>query len=129
MMTSQMGELLKENAPMTFQFKIQTMAMAYEELASGKEGFRVAMGNFMNAFFLYDVGGRQRLIDDPIQLPECPTQEQRGWAAFCAGAAEYLASHYDLRCPAWARDPRYSMPDPWYIVPNSSQAMRQDFQE
>ena len=120
---------LRDNVLMTFEFKTQTLAMAYEELASGKEGFRVAVGNFMNAFFLFDVGGRQHLIDDPIRLPENPTQEQRGWAAFCAGAAEYLASRYDLLCPAWAHDPRYSMAEPWYIVPNASQAMRQDFRE
>ncbi len=29
---------------MTFQFKIQTLAMVYNELASGKEGFRVSRG-------------------------------------------------------------------------------------
>lgn len=113
---------------MTARLKIQTLAMAYQELASGKEGFRVAVGNFTNAFFLYSIDSRQSLIDDPIQMPEHPTKKQRGWAAFCAGAAEYLAECYDLQCPAWAHDPVYHMLEPWYIIANANQAMREDFQ-
>jgi hypothetical protein len=116
-----------EDATMMSRLKIQTLATAYNELASGKAGFRVAMGNFMNAFFLYYTDKRQSLINDPIHMPKNPTQEQRGWAAFCAASAQYLAERYELQCPLWALDPAYYMPEPWYIIPNANQAMREDF--
>ncbi len=111
------------------RLKTQTLAMAYEELASGRAEFRVAVGNFMNAFFLYQIDNRQALLDDPIQVPENPTVEQLGWAAFCAGAAEYLAERYGLQCPAWALEPVYSMPEPWCVVAGAHETLRAHFEK
>jgi hypothetical protein len=108
------GAAIFEDCAMTVVFEKQTLALVYAQLASSAEVDRTALGDFVDDFFKYYVGERQSLLDDPIQMPVHPTEDQRGWAAFCAGAAEYLSERYHLNCPAWAHDLVYFLPQPWY---------------
>jgi hypothetical protein len=65
--------------------EIQTLARAYNQLCEG-EGFRIAIGNFMNEFFLYNTRQRHAMLQEM-------NPEER---------AAYIAE-YNARVPVWMR--------------------------
>jgi len=67
------------------QYQSQSLASACHDLTVG-ETFRAAIGEFMNALFLYDTDRRQEALDEPLQVPETSTEVERRWATSCAGA-------------------------------------------
>lgn len=105
-------------------FEVQTLAQTYQLLVEEEE-FRVAVGNFMNAFFLYHVRQRQMLLDEPLPLIAATEQAKR-YAAFCAGAAEYLAKRYKLRVPEWTKEVA-PLDTAWCVIP-ASDALLAEFQ-
>jgi hypothetical protein len=59
---------------------------------------------------------RPQLLEESIEVPEYCSSEQFQWAVFCAASVEYLCTKYDIPCPEWALDPRYSLESPWYYA-------------
>ncbi len=59
---------------------------------------------------------RPELVGESIEVPENCSPEQFQWAVFCAASVEYLCKKYDIPCPEWALNPRYSLEDPWYYA-------------
>ena len=94
--------------------ELRTMQWVYQMICLGEDPW-TALSGFTHDFFRWRlVPSRQKLLDNPIDVPGQPTPEQIQWAAFCAAAVEYLAPRYDLVCPEWAQDPCYILPEPWY---------------
>ncbi len=106
-------------------FERQTLAKTYRLLIEGEE-FRVAIGNFMNSFFLYHTRSRKNLLSEPILLTDTSTEQERQWAAFCASAAEYLAERYDVSCPSWVQHIA-SLPTEWCVLSSPTPEMLADF--
>lgn len=99
--------------PMVVGDPLHTLARAYQEICAGEEPW-VALGNFLNEWFVYAVKHRAELVAEPPGQLENPTIEQQRWSSFIAASAEYLCQQYNILCPAWVYDNRYQLEVPWY---------------
>ena len=102
----------KQKAP---RVALQTIRRSYAEILTGEDPW-LPLGNFTHQFFGSYKHFRTELLQDPIELPKDPTPEQLQWAVFCAASVEYLAVRYELQCPEWALDTRYTLENPWYYA-------------
>ncbi|GCE48316.1 hypothetical protein EI42_05218 [Thermosporothrix hazakensis] len=94
-------------------YQKQTMKRAFAEICQGVDPW-IALGNFMNEWFVYSVDDRSQLVSELIHLPEQATPSQLQWAAFCAASVEYLCQKYNVPCPAWPQTLNFKLPIPWY---------------
>lgn len=113
--------------PTTFG-TIQTMSRAYQQISAGEEPW-IALGNFRNAWFGYAKDIRANLVNEPPAELEQDTEHIRRWRAFCAASVEFLCDRYEVPCPAWVHDPRYTLETPWWHTEHlSSLSIRERLQ-
>jgi hypothetical protein len=90
----------------------QTMKLSFEQICQGQDPW-VPLGNFMNDWYAYHADERERLVRDslPVDYPV----EFQCWAAFCAASVRWFCATYEVLCPSWVNNPRYVLPEPWYM--------------
>lgn len=103
--------------PMRLQDPLQTMARAYEDICAGEDPW-VALGNFINEWFIYAADRRAVLVAEEPRSRQNPTPEEHRWACFIAASVEYLCQQHAVPYPSWVHEhaSRYQLEDPWYDV-------------
>lgn len=94
---------------------LQTIAEAYRQICDGEEPW-IALGNFRNAWYGYAKDRRDALVSEPLEKSAQNTEVANRWGAFCAATVEFLCERYDIPCPQWVHDPRYTLETPWWYT-------------
>ena len=101
---------------------LRTMSRAFQHICTGEDPW-IALGNFLNYWFVDAKDHRYDLVREPI--PESPTDAYcQRWAAYCAASVEHLCAKYHEPCPEWVHDPTYVLPVPWYYHPEEHRRER-----
>jgi hypothetical protein len=123
--------MVVQNEPRT---RLWTFQRSFAEILAGEENAWLPLGKMMHQFFGAYKHLRAELVADPLLVPEDVPPEQFRWAVFCAASVEYLCQKYDLPVPAWSRDDRYQLDEPWYYdlagdLPEVQEELRQETPE
>lgn len=99
----------------TSRVHLQTFRRSFREICAGEAPW-IPLGKFMHQFFGSFAHLRAELVEESIEIPENYSPEQFQWAVFCAASVEYLCQKYNIPCPEWALNPRYTLKSPWYYA-------------
>ncbi len=99
--------------PSALSRPLETMKWAYQQICAGEDPW-TGLGSFSHAWYGYAKGRRAALVSEPLVRPEQETEFTRRWGAFCAASVEFLCDRYQVPCPAWVRDPYYTLETPWW---------------
>src|SRR5713226_8986295 len=99
--------------PSALSRPLETMTWAYQQICAGEDPW-TGLGSFSHAWYGYAKGRRTALVSEPLVKPEQETEYTRRWGAFCAASVEFLCDRYQVPCPAWVRDPYYTLETPWW---------------
>lgn len=94
--------------------QLQTMRIAFQQICEGKREW-TALGNFMNYWYAYAKDRRQELVADPLASYNDQSPHQHQWAVFCAASVEWFCNKYNVPCPSWVHDPKYTLSEPWFF--------------
>lgn len=86
---------------------LETMCWAYQEICAGEDPW-TALGNFTHAWYGYAKTRRAALVSESLIHPEEETEHTRRWAA----SIEFLCDRYEIPCPGWVHEPRYTLATP-----------------
>src|SRR5689334_3749825 len=71
----------------------------------------VAFGDFLDDWRRSDYEDRLELVTQPLEKASTPDGGR--WAALLAGAIEQLCIEENHPVPAWIKEPRYYLQEPW----------------
>ena len=112
-------DVLEARGPVPTGYRLTTAVGSFEFVRNG-EDFDIAFGNFLDDWYHAEPDQRRLLVADPIEMsPDDPLRKQ---AALLVASIDWLCwvARPRMSPPAWLKDPVFTLPDPWFVVPGRS---------
>jgi hypothetical protein len=105
-------------------YEPQTARQTLVRIRAGVEPW-LAIGDLLDDWRRADHVTRARIIEEP--LDQATSDDDQRWAVFIVAAVDQLAWESEPRIepPAWVRDTRYVLSEPWFLLPGWRLRMHQ----